>query len=123
MLNRKTKSKARKPLKPISERRVRQLNSEVTARIALCKRCGGVPVQKSSPINFGWGVLELNTIICVGGTCEVCGKPAGGEFMSPHEKHHRSLGGRVSLENSLMCHWACHRKEQKSEPMFGVKNE
>lgn len=115
--------KSRKPLKPISERRVRQLNSEVTARIALCKRCGGIPIQKSSNIHFDWGFMELNTIMCIGGTCEVCGKPAGDERMSPHEKHHRSLGGQVSLENSLMCHWACHKKEQKSEPMFGVKNE
>ena len=110
--------KARKPLKHISERRVRQLNSEVITRIALCKRCGGVPVQKSSRINFGWGFMELNTIICVGGACEICGQPAGDEHMSPHEDPPRSTGGKVSLEDSRMCHWACHRKVQKSEPVW-----
>lgn len=119
MLKSKTRLKTKKCLRHYSERRVRQLNSEVTARILLCKRCGGEPIQQSRMVKVaGNHTMELNTIICVGGTCEVCGKPAGEEHMCPHEKHHRSLGGKVSLDNSVMCHWACHRQEQGSEPMW-----
>lgn len=112
--------KAKTPLRHYSERRVRQLNSEVSVRILLCKRCGGTPIQNSRVVKVGNNrFVELNTVICLGGTCEVCGEPAGNECMSPHEKTPRGRGGKLSLENSVMCHWQpCHRQEQKSEPMW-----
>lgn len=112
--------KAKTPLRHYSERRVRQLNGEVTARILLCKRCGGTPIQNSRMVKVaGNHLIELTTILCLGGTCEVCGKPAGDECMSPHEKTLKSRGGKVSLENSVMCHWQpCHKREQGSEPMW-----
>ena len=124
MLKSKTRLKTKKCLRHYSERRVRQLNSEVTMRILLCKRCGGTPIQQSREVKVeGKHLVELNTIICVGGICEVCGQPARDEVMSPHEKTLKSRGGKVSLENSVMCHWACHKKEQKSEPMWSKKEE
>ena len=120
MLKSKTRLKTKKCLRHYSERRVRQLNSELTARILLCKRCGGEPIQQSRMVEVaGNRPIELNTIICLGGTCEVCGQPAGDEVMSPHEKTPRGRGGKLSLENSVMCHWQpCHRQEQKSEPLW-----
>ena len=112
--------KSKKCLRHYSERRVRELNSQVSVRILLCKRCGGTPIQQSRMVEVaGKRMIGLNTVICLGGTCEICGKPARDEGVSPHEKTPRGRGGKVSLENSVMCHWQpCHRQEQKSEPMW-----
>lgn len=120
MLKSKTGLKTKTGLRHYSERRVRQLNDELSARILLCKRCGGTPIQQSRMVEVaGKHLVELNTIICLGGTCEVCWQPAGDECMSPHGKTLKSRGGKVSLENSVMCHWSpCHRQEQKSEPRW-----
>ena len=112
MLKSKKGLKTRGKLHQYSERRVRQLNSEVIARSRLCERCGGTPIQQSRMVKVaGNHLIELNTIICLGGNCEICGQPAGNENMSPHEyKVSQGQGGKVSMGNSVMCHCHCHDK-------------
>lgn len=123
MLKTKKRLKTKTKLRHYSERRVRRLNKEVTVRIELCKRCGGEPIQQSRMVEVaGNRLVELNTVVCLGGNCEICGLPAGGKYMSPHEKTPRGRGGKLSLANSVMCHWQpCHRQEQGSEPMWSKK--
>ena len=106
--------KRRKPLNKISQRRLDDmLHREYSERIRLCERVGGhfkaTAWLKGTPY-FG---------VCIGGYCEKCGKPGGkyiGDFniLRPHEwKLKRSLGGKVSVENSLMLHNTCHNEEEK----------
>lgn len=102
---RQTALKRRTRLNPMSIRRIAQLNAEVNTRVALCQRAGG------SPSLLRWEIrgMTLWTVICRWGTCEICHQKA--ETLEPHEKLHRSLGGKVSLENSVEVCRRCHRKE------------
>jgi len=122
------KLKSRKGLNPMSENYVHKLNSEVEERMKLCRRCGGLPVKQIRPIHFNNGkVIELTSVVCVGGMCEICGEPARGENLRPHEyKVSRGQGGKVSLDNSVMCHWRCHlprhtTPKSKLEPIIAPK--
>lgn len=93
-----------------SLKKIEQLNEEASIRIALAKRAGGTPVEKLQKVKRNDGSIHtIRRIFCVGGVCELCGKPAKrGEILEPHELIKRSAGGRVSLENSRMCHRTCH---------------
>ena len=94
----------RSRLKPISPKKIRQLKEELPIRQALCERAGGTWHTSTSSMVGGY---------CVGGICECgCGKAAGYEGLHPHEKNHRGLGGRVSLENSIMVRNDCHARLQ-----------
>jgi hypothetical protein len=116
MLQRRTNLTAHKKLNPISPQQVCKRNAEVPERIKLCLRCGGKPHIKKQLIKFNNGHSDLLiTVSCIGGICEICHKPAGNEFLTPHEKKNRSQGGRVELQNSVMCHWRCH---PISKPMW-----
>lgn len=99
-----------KGLNPMSANYIHKLNNEVGDRIKLCLRCKGTPVTQTREIHLNNGkALYLTTVTCVGGMCEICGEPAKGEILRPHEyKLSRGQGGRVSLENSVMSHWRCH---------------
>lgn len=56
--------------------------------------------------------VELVTVICIGGECEICHNNFGN--LHPHEwQHTRGAGGKVSLENSLMCCDWCHSYYQE----------
>lgn len=92
----------RTPLKPISKKKRQQLKDELPVRIELCHRAGGTWVKANNLIG-GY---------CRGGICECdlpdCKKSAGYEGLHPHEKIHRGLGGKLSLENSLMVRNDCH---------------
>lgn len=102
MLKRTGKLKARKPLNRLSERKIRQLNSEVTARILLCKRAGGLPIQQSRMVKLNNGrQVEVSTITCISGYCE-CGCGEYSPILHPHEEHSRGRGGKLSLQNSKM---------------------
>ena len=110
--NRKEKRVSKyKGLNPMSENYIHKLNDEVSERVELCKRCGGEPVKQTRTIHFNNGKsLELTSVVCVGGMCEICGEPARGETLRPHEyKVSQGQGGKVSLDNSVMCHWRCHQ--------------
>ena len=97
----------------ISPMRIHQLNDEVPARQALCKRAGGNPVVITKTIKFkNGGTAILHTVKCVGGYCELCKNPANGHELHPHEDFLRSRGGKVSLLNSKMVHNFCHPKSE-----------
>jgi len=107
----------RKKLNPISNKRKAELVKEVEIRKDLCVRCCGFwqPVA--------WFGGEIIGGQCIGGYCEICGQQAGNELLHPHEKHFKSRGGKVSLENSVMAHNSCQAKEHgikivDSEPQW-----
>lgn len=91
----------KKPIRRMSAKKRQQIIDEVRIRVALCQRAGGVWVPTSS----------LTGGYCKGGNCELCGAPAGGEVLKPHEEKHRSQGGKLSLDNSKMSHLICHMKK------------
>ena len=102
--------KRRKPLNKYSLKKIDSLNGEVKARIALCKRAGGLPITSIEIARRNDGTKHLiKRVKCMGGTCELCHQPARqGEILEPHELKKRSAGGKVSLRNSKMCHRKCH---------------
>jgi len=110
-LKRKTPLKAYKGLNQVSSKHLEELRAELPIRLALIERCGGSPVYREFSVVVDGERSTVQTVLCWGGICELCGKPAKGEFLEPHEKWHRSLGGRLSLPNSVMCHRACHNRE------------
>ena len=100
-------------LNTLSPARVKQLNGEVPARIALAERCGGEGVIFEKIIEFKNGkTATLKTVVCVEGYCEICHKPSYCQNLHPHEVFYRSQGGKVSLDNSIMCHDWCHPKSE-----------
>ncbi len=94
-------------LKPVALRRVTQLNAEVPARIELCRRAGGMPMIKTNTLTVSDEVVELTTVVCFGGKCEICGHDA--YILEPREKISRGLDEAVSLKNSVMAHHHCYR--------------
>lgn len=122
-LNRRTPLKARKRINPISPRRLREMRAEIPVRIALCERCGGKPIYKDFELRINGKREVMEMVFCLGGVCEICGKPAGNEILHPHELNLRSRGGKLSLENSKMAHLVCHKKSHgenvvDSQPMW-----
>jgi len=115
-LQRRTPLKATKPLKRgkrlkvISERKVAELNDQITVRLALIMRCGGSAAMSIRKTVGG----TLTTVRCVGGKCEICGKSADivGQ-LEPHELVSRSVGGRISMEVSRMVCRSCHEADQR----------
>lgn len=97
-------------LNKYSLKKIEKLNAEVPIRIALANRVGGKPLIKVQAVRRNGGSIhKITRILCVGGICEVCNKPAvRGEILEPHEVVKRSAGGKLSLENSKMCHRRCH---------------
>jgi len=105
-------------IKRISAKKQKQIETEYEIRVGLAERCGGIWVRTGK----FWGH-------CNGGYCELCGK-AGGHMdfdrLYPHEKVFRSRGGKLSLENSVMCHNWCQAKEHginivlNSEPQWDM---
>ena len=110
-LKRKTPLKAYKGLNQVSPKHLEELRAELPIRLELIKRCGGSPVYREFSVVVNGERAILQTVLCWGGICELCGKPARGEFLEPHERRHRSLGGWLSLANSVMCHRRCHNRE------------
>lgn len=93
----------RSPLNKLSDKKRTGLKAEMETRTKLCKRAGGIWV-KSNNLVGGY---------CKGGFCECgCGRPANYEGLHPHEEEHRGLGGKLSLENSLMLRNDCHAIKQ-----------
>lgn len=109
-----TALKRRKRLNSMSKHKIDQINGEYNDRIKLCLRCRGRPHTETKLIRLNNGQqFQLRTVICIGGYCEICGKPAGNQMLHPHEKNPRSLGGKLSLDNSAMCHdYPCHQQAQ-----------
>jgi len=106
-----------------SEKRIAELQAEAPIRIALCKRAEGTPVTREVQIYRKGQRYTYTKVECMGGTCE-CGLPncpkypLSGQRLEPHEVVHRSLGGKLSLENSLMVLRNCHRILQNNEPVW-----
>ena len=109
-LKRRTPLKAHKRVNPISHRRLREMQAEIPVRIALCERCGGKPIYKDFELTINGKREVMEMVFCLGGVCEICGKPAGNEILHPHEEKFRSRGGKLSLENSKMAHLVCHMR-------------
>ena len=107
-------------LKPISDKKQKQIQEEYPIRVALCERAGGEWRQ-----NTRYGGY------CSGGLCEVCGSPPGPpDFkLHPHEDDFQEHRGRhISLEHSKMvctkCGAAPHGIIVKySEPKWSKNNE
>lgn len=106
----RTALKRGKPLNHKSLRKLRELNREVNDRLALCNRAGGLPYMHTKPIRIRGKVYEQTVVTCYNGTCEICGQFS--DVLSPHEKRHRSLLGKLSMANSVMCCNPCHTKHQ-----------
>lgn len=112
---RRTTLKA-KSLNPMSKRKIDETNGEYNDRIKLCLRCGGTPRTNTRYVTLNNGQrFQMRTVVCIGGRCEICRQPAGNSQLHPHEKTPRSKGGKLSLENSVMCHdYPCHAIEQNN---------
>ena len=89
----------RTKINPISDKRREEMKAEYEIREQLCGRAGGYWVRSGSYYR------------CIGGLCEGCSQPPDWRGLSPHEKKHRSQGGKLSLENSKMLCGKCHSKE------------
>lgn len=115
LLKSKTPLRQTKPLNPISKRKIDQINGEYANRIKLCLRCGGMPHIETRMIRLNNRQrFQLRSVTCIGGYCEICHKPTGNSILHPHEKNPRGKGGKLSLENSIMCHnEPCHRLAQQ----------
>ncbi|MDD4876417.1 MAG: hypothetical protein PHQ86_04715 [Dehalococcoidales bacterium] len=108
-----------------SLKKIDEKNAEAPIRIALCKRAGGTPITREVQVYHSGQRHTFTKVECLGGTCECgCGQRAdnytGG--LSPHEKHSRGQGGKLSLENSIMVLNSCHSRLQRNEPMWS-KND
>lgn len=100
-----------------SLKRIAELNAEAPIRRKLIVRCHGIPLEYVE-VTYHKGVrYTINRVVCIGGYCECgCGRWAGNsQRLSPHEKHFRSRGGKLSLENSLMVFDECHAKLQDND--------
>jgi len=98
-----TKGLKRIPLKQVSKKKITKLESELEIRIELCKRAGG-EWHKDSSIVGGH---------CEFGVCECgCGRPPNdwqsGYRLEPHELIHRGVGGKLSMDNTIMVRRDCH---------------
>lgn len=99
------------------------MQAESDIRIELCKRAGGTPVVEHTVLYRKGVSYSYNKVTCLGGKCE-CGLPdcpvypQNGEHLEPHEVKQRSLGGVLSMENTIMVLRRCHRILQHSEPMW-----
>jgi hypothetical protein len=107
---RRTTLKRGKPLNHISVKKLMSLEQEVNDRLALCNRAGGTPYCHTKTISISGKPYNQTVMTCYNGTCEICGQRA--DVLSPHEKRHRSLGGKLSTQNSIMSCDECHRKHQ-----------
>jgi len=74
----------RTPINKISKKKVAEIRNEKPIRQQLIERAKG--------------------------KCEICGKAESQCFggLHPHEKIMRSMGGKLSLENSIICCNTCH---------------
>lgn len=108
MLNRLNTLKRTKPMNDISPKMLLELKRQVPVRDALALRCGGRPYHYTVKLRCQGKLIPVEMVRCLGGTCEICGKPANGEILYPHEEPFKSHGGKVSLEQSKMAHWGCH---------------
>ena len=105
----KTPLKRYKGIPRISDKRKAGMEDEIEIRRQLCERAGGQ--------FFSDGVHTR----CLGGLCEICGKPPDWRGLHPHEDPPKSHGGKVSLKDSKMACGKCHSgeyhiKEVDSEP-------
>jgi len=99
----------RNPPNKYSLRRIDKLNAELPERLKLIIRCGGEPYFYNQFAKHNGSTFIIRRVRCVGGVCEICHDPArDDEILEPHEDPERSAGGRVSLEQSVMCHRRCH---------------
>ena len=112
----------------ISEKRARDIiEREIPERKALAERCGGTFVidgYRSCHYKHG---KRLDVWIvpfghCVGGHCEICGKPPDWRGLHPHEYPFRSHGGKLSLEQSKMCCGTCHQRAHGIKSESGTSN-
>lgn len=113
----------RTPLNMYSEKKIAQLQAEAPIRIALCKRAGGKPITREVHIYRNGQKYTYTKVECIGGTCE-CQLPACPKRLpypyklEPHEIQHRSLGGVVNMDNTIMVLRLCHIKLQHNEPIW-----
>lgn len=97
-------------LNTLSLKKINQLNDEAPARIALCNRAGGKPIEWTQKYRRNDGtVYDIKRVTCTNGTCE-CGCGKFGHILEPHEVPRRSQGGKVSLHDSIMVRHDCHVK-------------
>ncbi len=113
----------RKPLNKYSKKKILEMQAEAPIRVELCKRAGGTSSVREVQIYRNGQKYTYPKVECIGGICE-CGlpncpkSPPYGQRLEPHEVKHRSLGGKLSLANSIMIIRLCHRILQKNEPIW-----
>lgn len=103
-------------LNQYSLKKIAELNAEAPIRVALCQRAGGRCVQRIVTVYHNGDKSSFTKVECFNGICEECHEPTN--KLTPHEKVFRSLGGKLSELNTLMVCIPCHKKLQKSEPMW-----
>lgn len=116
----RTTLKRTKGINRVSLRKILQMQAETPIRLELCKRVQGFPILGKHTYEFHGKPYEVTTVQCYNGICEVCGMRC--EYLEPHEKRQRSLGGKLSLDNTIMVCRVCHRKEQNDEPRWSKKD-
>ena len=114
-MNHYTRLKSKKPPNRMSIHKLIEVNGQEEVRIELCKRAGGEPIVK-----VGFRKLSnhedivTHIVQCHNGTCEECGQFGN---LEPHEDPPRSMGGKVSMEQSTMLCRICHNKK-KGQPIW-----
>lgn len=111
----------RKPINRYSLKRIAELQAEAPVRVELCKRAGGTPIQREVQIYRKGEKYTYTKVECTNGICE-CGCGQRSSLLEPHEDKHRSQGGKLSMSNTIMTTRHCHRRLQKSEPMWSSHN-
>lgn len=96
---------------PISEKKRAQIKGEIEIRRQLCERAGG------------YFVTDGTKSRCIGGRCELCGRPPDWRGLHPHEEPFKSHGGKLSLKDSKMVCGKCSNerhgiKEVDSKPQW-----
>ena len=103
--------KRAKPMNDISPKMLLELKRQVPVRVALAERCGGKPYHYTVKLRCRGVVVLVPMVRCLGGTCEICKLPVGGQILEPHEYPFKTHGGKVSLKDSKMAHRICHNAE------------
>ena len=108
----------RAPISRYSLSNIEELRAEAPVRVQLVIRAGGTPVERQVTVCHAGEIYTYTKVECQGGICECgCGRASYGG-LEPHEQTHRSQSGKLSLENTIMVRRDCHKRLQRSDPMW-----
>ena len=117
MLTRKMPNLKKKPINRYSLKKIEELNAEAPIRRALCYRAHGIPVEHVEVVYRNGVKYTINRVRCINGVCQ-CGCGEFSPILSPHEKHSRGRGGKLTLANSIMVSDNHHAVLQNNLPKW-----